>query len=75
VGFEAALITEYPEPPFAGLGGDGGGGEFGAVTVSFAVDDLLFGGAVGSLDDAAGLWFADESETEPVLITQRARPT
>jgi hypothetical protein len=57
------------------FGGDGGGGEFGAVTVGFAVDDLLFGGAVGALDDDAGLWFADESETEPVLITQRARPT
>jgi hypothetical protein len=59
---------------FGGNGG-GGGGEFGAVTVGFAVDDLLFGGAVGALDDDAGFWFADESETEPVLITQRARPT
>jgi len=60
-GFEEALETEFLEAPFAVVGGDkggDGGGAFGAVAVGFAVDDLLFEGAIEARDDAVGFGFA-----------------
>ena len=64
-GFERALVAEFLKTPFAVVGGDEGRdgcGEFGAVAVGAAVDDLLLEGAVEAFDDAVGFGFADEGK-------------
>ena len=65
-GFEGTFVTEFLKAPFAVVeedeGGDSGG-QFGAIAIGVAVDDLLLEGAVEAFDDAVGLGLADERET------------
>lgn len=64
-GFERALVAEFLKTPFAVVGGDEGRdgcGEFGAVAVGAAVDDLFLEGAVEAFDDAVGFGFVDEGK-------------
>ena len=52
-----------------------GCGEFRAVAIGFAVDDLLLERAVEAFDDAVVLGFADEGETGREGVTShRGRP-
>ena len=63
--FERAFETEFLEAPCAVVGvdeGRDGRGEFGAVAIGAATDDLLFERAIEAFDDAVGFGFADEGE-------------
>lgn len=64
-GFERALVTELFEAPITVLGFDKGGnhsGEFVAVPIGAAVDNLLLEGAVEAFNKAVGFGFAQEGK-------------
>jgi hypothetical protein len=64
-GFEWALVVEFFEMPVAVLGDAEGGdrsGEFGAVAIGVAVEDLFLERALETFDDGVGLGPADERE-------------
>ena len=57
-GFEGTLVKELFEAPVTVVEddeGSDGGGQFGAIAVGAAVDDLLLEGAIEAFDDAVGL--------------------
>ena len=59
------MEAEFFETPFAVVAEDKGGdrrGEFDAVVVSAAVDELLFDRAIEAFDAAVGFGFPDEGE-------------
>jgi hypothetical protein len=62
---DGALLTKFPEAPFAVVGldeGRDGVGEFVSIAVGATVDDLFFDRAVKAFDDIVGFGLADEGE-------------